>query len=128
MVTEGILNEGYTANYLAFDVIGSFSFGKPFGFIQKGYDAYGLIQTIDERGEVFNALGSVPSFLRPFMKYYRFDPFWKGGAKAKANFEDFCRRAYLEENTETPATVEISYRIYSRLKIPILEHLCRRKK
>ncbi|OQE11322.1 hypothetical protein PENFLA_c072G04756 [Penicillium flavigenum] len=96
MVTEGILIEGYTANYLAFDVIGSFSFGKPFGFIQKGYDAYGLIQTIDERGEVFNALGSVPSFLRPFMKYYRFDSFWKRGAKAKANFEDFCRRAYLE--------------------------------
>lgn len=88
-------------NYLAFDVIGSSSFGKPFGFIKKGDDTYGLIQTIDERGEVLNALGSTPSWLRSLMKYHPFDPFWKRGVNAKASLEDFGRRAYFERKYST---------------------------
>ncbi|KAG2419533.1 hypothetical protein HFD88_004329 [Aspergillus terreus] len=93
---NAIVDFSIWTNYLAFDVIGSFSFGQSFGFSQKGYDAYGLIQTIDERGEVLNALGSTPSWLRPLMKYHPFDSFWKRGVNAKANLENFGRRAYLE--------------------------------
>lgn len=45
------------ANFLAFDVIGSFAFGTSFGFIDAGEDLCDLIRMIDVRGEVLNALG-----------------------------------------------------------------------
>ncbi|KAJ4069059.1 hypothetical protein NW761_015156 [Fusarium oxysporum] len=81
--------------YLAFDVIGSFSFGRPFGFIEKGNDPYNLIHTIDMRGETLNALGSLTPWLRPLMKYYFLDPFWPSGLRATANLEKIGREAFL---------------------------------
>ncbi|KAF4946237.1 hypothetical protein FSARC_14245, partial [Fusarium sarcochroum] len=54
-------------NFLAFDVISSFAFGEPFGSIKMAEDPYRLIETIDSRGEFFNAIGSLSSHLRPFM-------------------------------------------------------------
>lgn len=45
------------ANFLAFDVIGSFALGTSFGFIEAGEDFCDLIRTIDVRGEVLDALG-----------------------------------------------------------------------
>jgi benzoate 4-monooxygenase len=83
------------ANYLAFDVIGSFSFGRPFGFIEKGNDPYNLIHTIDMRGETLNALGSLTPWLRPLMKYHFLDPFWPSGLRATANLEKIGREAFL---------------------------------
>ncbi|EUC43620.1 hypothetical protein COCMIDRAFT_100407 [Bipolaris oryzae ATCC 44560] len=81
-------------NYLAFDIIGRFAFGSSFGFIQKGKDPYNLIATIDSRGEVLNSLGSLPSWIRPWMKYNYFDPFWSAGLRARANLESIGREAY----------------------------------
>ncbi|KAJ6194680.1 cytochrome P450, partial [Bipolaris maydis] len=81
-------------NYLAFDVIGRFAFGSSFGFIEKGMDPYNLIATIDTRGEVLNALGSLPSWIRPWMKYNYLDPFWSAGLRARANLESIGRAAY----------------------------------
>ncbi|KAF5856049.1 hypothetical protein ETB97_007992 [Aspergillus alliaceus] len=98
---NAIVDFSVWTNYLAFDVIGSFSFGKPFGFIEKSDNPYGLIQAIDERGEVLNALGSTPSWLRPLLKYHPLDLFWKRDAIAKATLEDFGRRAYLERKHTT---------------------------
>ncbi|KAH7136228.1 cytochrome P450 [Dactylonectria macrodidyma] len=81
-------------NFLAFDVIASFAFGESFGFVQRGKDPYNLIHTIDTRGEVMNAFGSVSPTLRPLMKYHPLDSFWSSGLKARANLEKFGREAY----------------------------------
>lgn len=51
---------------------------------------------------MFNALGSLPKWLRPYIKYHPFDPFWKRGAKAGANLESFGRRAYFERKHGKP--------------------------
>ena len=75
-------------------MIGSFAFGKSFGFTETGKDSYNLISTIDTRGEVLNALGTVPAWLRPYMKYNYFDTFWSSGLRATANMEKIGRSAY----------------------------------
>ncbi|KAF4334741.1 benzoate 4-monooxygenase cytochrome P450 [Fusarium beomiforme] len=81
-------------NYLAFDVIASFAFGEPFGFIEKGRDDYGLIKIIDTRGEFMNALGSLSPFLRSLMKYNPLDAFWKSGFQASAGLAKIGREAF----------------------------------
>ncbi|EMD84995.1 hypothetical protein COCC4DRAFT_154476 [Bipolaris maydis ATCC 48331] len=81
-------------NYLAFDVVASFSFGEPFGFVKKGMDEYSLIQIIDARGEFMNAIGSLSPTLRSIMKYNPFDNFWAKGSKARAGLESIGRAAY----------------------------------
>lgn len=57
-------------------------------------DPYHLIETIDARGEVLNAIGTLSPYLRSLMKYHPFDSFWSSGMKARANFENFGRQAY----------------------------------
>ncbi|KAL1876109.1 hypothetical protein Plec18167_005371, partial [Paecilomyces lecythidis] len=84
------------ANYLAFDVIGSFAFGRHFGFITSGYDRYDLIQTIDTRGEYVNALGTVPPILRGCIKFAAFDDFWARGLKARSNLGKMGTDAFLQ--------------------------------
>ncbi|KAF9765703.1 hypothetical protein IL306_001970 [Fusarium sp. DS 682] len=81
-------------NYLAFDVIASFAFGEPFGFVERGRDDYGLIKIIDTRGEFMNALGSLSPLLRSLMKYNPFDPFWKSGFQASAGLAKIGREAF----------------------------------
>ncbi|RVX71143.1 hypothetical protein B0A52_03509 [Exophiala mesophila] len=98
-MTEGpdqatVLDFAVWTNYLAFDVIGSFAFGKSFDFISKGRDDINLISTIDMRGEVLNALGAVPVWLRGLMKYNVFDRWWYRGLRATANLEKIGRAAY----------------------------------
>lgn len=66
-----------------------------------GKDPYNLIQMIDTRGEVMNALGTLSPSLRPLMKYYLFDPFWNSGLKARASFEEFGRQAYQKRKAST---------------------------
>ncbi|KAK2690182.1 hypothetical protein QWA68_010903 [Fusarium oxysporum] len=87
------------ANYLAFDVIASFAFGEPFGFVEKGEDEYGLIKIIDTRGEFMNALGSLSPLLRSLMKYNPFDPFWKNGFQASAGLAKIGREAFEKRKT-----------------------------
>jgi benzoate 4-monooxygenase len=81
-------------NYLAFDVIASFAFGAPFGFVEKGRDDIGLIHIIDTRGEFMNAVGSLSPLLRVLMKYNPFDSFWKNGSRAQAGLEKIGREAF----------------------------------
>lgn len=93
------------ASFLAFDVIGSFAFGRSFGFIEAGEDFCDLIRTIDVRGEVLNALGVLPPWMRPWMKYNVFDRFWSDGLGATSNLgkighEAFARRSDLSEPRE----------------------------
>lgn len=90
---------GSLANFLAFDAVASFAFGTSFEFIEKGQDPTNLIGIIDARGEVLNALGTVPSWLRPLMKHNCFDPWWGNGLRATANFEQYGRRAYQNRLT-----------------------------
>jgi benzoate 4-monooxygenase len=87
-------------NYLAFDVIANYSFGKPFGFLVDQKDEGRLVETIDRRGETVNALGSMNPWLRPFMKYAFFDLFWYKGLRAKANLEKYGREAYSRRRRE----------------------------
>jgi benzoate 4-monooxygenase len=74
-----------TANFLAFDLMGEWSFGTSFGFVSAGKDIHNLIRTLDTRSEVLNALGHLPPFLRPWMKYFIFDPFWYHGLRVLSN-------------------------------------------
>lgn len=86
-------------------MIGSFAFGRSFGFIEAGEDFCDLIRTIDVRGEVLNALGVLPPWIRPWMKYNVLDKFWSEGLRATSNLgkigqEAFARRSVLSEPRE----------------------------
>ncbi|KAF3039743.1 hypothetical protein E8E12_006792 [Didymella heteroderae] len=97
-------------NYLAFDIIGHFAFGKSFGFIEQSKDPYDLISTIDTRGEVLNALGTLPACLRPCMKHMYIDPFWSAGLRAASNLAALGRAAYFERrNNPLPRKDLLSY-------------------
>ncbi|KAF2856837.1 cytochrome P450, partial [Plenodomus tracheiphilus IPT5] len=97
-------------NYLAFDVIGRFAFGSSFGFVENSNDHYNLISTINTRGEVLNALGSLPAYIRPWMKYNYFDPFWSAGLRATANLGAIGKRAYQKrKNDAEPQKDLLSY-------------------
>jgi benzoate 4-monooxygenase len=80
-------------------VIGSFSFGQPFDFIKGGQDPYNLIHTIDTRGEVLNALGTIPPSLRRWMQYNFFDDFWAKGIRARAGLEQIGREAFSKRKS-----------------------------
>lgn len=82
-------------------MIGSFAFGRSFGFVERAYDPFNLISTIDTRGEVLNALGTLPPWMRPYMKYYYLDPFWSSGLRATANLEKIGRQAYNQRKEST---------------------------
>lgn len=75
-------------------MVADFAFGTSFGFIEAGQDPTNLIGVIDARGEVLNALGTVPSWLRTLFKYNYLDPWWRKGLRATANFEYYGRKAY----------------------------------
>lgn len=113
------------ASFLAFDVIASFSFGEPFGFVKKGEDPYGLIETIDTRGEVVNALGSLPPSVRPLMKYHPLDSFWTSGLKARASLETFGRDAYRKRKASTDGRKDLLSYLFSatdpETKLPLQE-------
>lgn len=69
-------------NLLAFDAIAEFSFGKPFGFLEKGRDSEGLMKALEMRGMVANTLGVLPLWMRPYMPWIPFDKFWKASAQS----------------------------------------------
>ncbi|KAF2162782.1 hypothetical protein M409DRAFT_27020 [Zasmidium cellare ATCC 36951] len=87
-------------DYLAFDVIGDFACGQPFGFLKKGYGPFGLVSIIDRRGEVLNALGTMQLALRPWMNYFYVDGFWPSGLRARSGLEHFGRQAFQRRQQE----------------------------
>jgi benzoate 4-monooxygenase len=79
---------------------GDYAFGKSFGFLDKEEDHLNLITTIDGRGEVLNALGHLPSSLRPLMKYFYLDPFWPKGLKATSDLASIGTNAYYQRRDQ----------------------------
>ena len=77
-------------------MIGNFAFGKPFGFVEQGTDPFNLIKTIDTRGETLNALGTLPTWLRGWMKYNFADQFWTSGLRASSDLAKIGREAYTQ--------------------------------
>jgi benzoate 4-monooxygenase len=73
------------ANFLAFDLMGEWSFGSSFGFVAAGKDIHNLIDTLDVRSDVLNVMGHLPLFIRPYMKYFFFDPFFYNGLRVLTN-------------------------------------------
>ena len=59
------------------------------------------------RGEVVNAMGRLPAWLRPWMKYFRIDPFWYKGLRAKAYLEKLGRAAYSKPKAETTSRKDL---------------------
>jgi hypothetical protein len=60
-------------------------FGTFFDFVSADTDIHNLIQTLDARSEVFNALDHLPFFVRPLMKYFVFDPVWYSSLRVLSN-------------------------------------------
>jgi benzoate 4-monooxygenase len=74
----------FAANFLAFDIMGEWSFGSPFGFVVAGEDIHNLITTLDMRSDVLNVIGHLPLSIRPYMKYFP-DPFFYNGLRVLTN-------------------------------------------
>ncbi|KAK5072435.1 hypothetical protein LTR51_005071 [Lithohypha guttulata] len=105
-----------------FSVWSSFAFGKSFGFSEKGHDPYDLIKTIDTRGEVLTALGALPSWIRPWMRYNYFDSFWSKGLRATTNLEKIGREAFAErKSNEQPRKDFLSYLFSAKDNVPETE-------
>ena len=88
-------------------MIGSFAFGRPFGFVAQGRDSYNLIRTIDTRGETLNALGNLPKWLRGWMRYNFADRFWTSGLRATSNLERIGRDAYMQRRATGKARKDL---------------------
>lgn len=101
------------SNYLAFDVIADFAFGKPFGFLLSEKDPENLVHVIDTRGEVLNALGHVPVWLRPYMKYLSLDKFWSKGLAARSNLETLGRQSYQERKARSGDATDLLGLLFS---------------
>ena len=76
----------------------------PFGFLASGSDGYDLINTVDTRGEVLNTIGHLPRWIRPYMKYFRIDPFFYNGLRSTANLEAIGRAAFGKRKAESSST------------------------
>ncbi len=74
--------------------MGEWSFGVSFGFLSAGEDIHNLINTLDKRSDVINALGHLPLFLRPYMKYFILDPFWYKGLRVLSNLGAVATSAF----------------------------------
>ena len=61
------------------------AFGASFGYVESGRDDHNLIQILDSRSEVLNAMGNLPLWIRPYMKYFYLDPFWYNGLRSVSN-------------------------------------------
>lgn len=73
-------------------------------------DPFNLITTVDTRGEVLNALGTLPAYLRYWMKYMYFDPFWSAGLRAASNLASLGRAAYFDrKDVSSPQKDLLSY-------------------
>ncbi|KAH7304651.1 cytochrome P450 [Rhexocercosporidium sp. MPI-PUGE-AT-0058] len=95
------------SNFLAFDIIGSYSFGTPFGFLESGKDDLNLIHVVDTRGEVLNALGHLPLWLRPYMRYFVFDPFWHRGLSATSALAAIGSAAEAKRRSESTSRKDL---------------------
>lgn len=80
--------------------MGEWSFGSAFGFLKSGKDDLNLIQTLDTRSEVLNVLGHLPLYIRPYMKYFVFDPFWYNGLRVLSTLGQVGTAAFQKRMTQ----------------------------
>ncbi|KIV91821.1 hypothetical protein PV10_06318 [Exophiala mesophila] len=94
------LNIALWVTLLAFDSIGSFSFGLPggFGFCERGVDHLNLGHAISSRASIFNALGTVPGWMRPLMAYLPFDNYYRSLGPIKFKLSGFAQDALKQRS------------------------------
>ncbi|KAB8256858.1 cytochrome P450 [Aspergillus pseudonomiae] len=95
------------ANFLAFDVIGSFAFGESFGFLDREEDYLNLIEAVDARGEVLNALGHIPPSLIPLVKRLPLDPFWSQGLRGTQALAAIGTKAYFNRRDQVKSRKDL---------------------
>lgn len=83
-------------NFLAFDLIGHFSFGTSFGFLESGSDFLGMMKSIDARLKSAAAAGVLPVWLQSCMPYMPYDKFWRAGPEGLWTVRNFVIAAYKE--------------------------------
>lgn len=87
--------------------LGDFAFGEPFGFLDREEDYLNLIDAVDARGEVLNALGHVPRSLRAFIKYLPFDSFWLKGVQGTQVLGTLGTRAYFHRRNQASSRKDL---------------------
>ncbi|KAI1801715.1 cytochrome P450 [Daldinia bambusicola] len=93
---EGLANEGKPINlgswmsYYTFDVIGQLSFSKMFGFLEKGCDVDGILETIEAVLTYISQCGQIPEM----HKFLMGNPLLPGGSMNQV--VDFALKAVNE--------------------------------
>ncbi|OGM40378.1 hypothetical protein ABOM_010596 [Aspergillus bombycis] len=112
------------ANFLAFDVIGmppvpfplvntsligpgDFAFGESFSFLDRGEDYLNLIEAVDARGEVLNALGHIPQSLRSLVKRLPLDTFWSQGLRGTRALAAIGTKAYFNRRNQVKSRKDL---------------------
>ncbi|EFX05998.1 cytochrome p450 benzoate 4-monooxygenase, partial [Grosmannia clavigera kw1407] len=72
-----------------------------YGFLDRGYDHSNLIESLDSRGLVVNALGYMPSWCRLLMMYNFFGYFWHRGLSGLCHLGVVGRTAYFSRKAGT---------------------------
>ena len=94
--SEASLDLNKWINLLAFDIVAEFAFGKPFGFLERGYDFLELMDAMNGRLNCANALGVLPVWIKPYMKYIPFDTFWRASATSLIKIRSLVETCYNE--------------------------------
>ena len=81
--------------------MGEWAFGASFGYVKSGRDDYNLIQILDSRSEVLNAMGNLPTWIRPYMKYFYLDPFWYNGLRSVSNLGAVGNAAFQKRKAKS---------------------------
>ncbi|KNG90019.1 hypothetical protein ANOM_001587, partial [Aspergillus nomiae NRRL 13137] len=112
------------ANFLAFDIIGmlsvpfpsvnvsligpgNFAFGESFGFLDREEDYLNLIEAVDARGEVLNALGHIPPSLIPLVKRLPLDPFCSQGLRGTQALTAIGTKAYFNRRDQVKSRKDL---------------------
>ncbi|KAK4054435.1 hypothetical protein OIV83_000929 [Microbotryomycetes sp. JL201] len=98
-------------NALAFDIIGDLAFGKPFGMLERdaadvvaiaqedGSVIYApAVKILNERGEYSSTMGSLPVWIRPYMRYI--DAWYARGFKSVNDLAGIARHRVAERLKE----------------------------
>ena len=80
---------------------GDFAFGQSLGFLDREEDHLGLIEAVDSRGEVLNALGHVPLLFRRFLKSVPLDPWWARGRQGAMKLASLGTESYFKRKSQS---------------------------
>ncbi|GAB1193511.1 hypothetical protein APSETT444_002732 [Aspergillus pseudonomiae] len=86
---------------------GSFAFGESFGFLDREEDYLNLIEAVDARGEVLNALGHIPPSLIPLVKRLPLDTFWSQGLRGTQALAAIGTKAYFNRRDQVKSRKDL---------------------